>query len=112
MINPAQMHRMPAGLDQQGRFQTVGDDVHIKLSDAEQAKLRDAVEWFLFASTPDNTDGMGYASPTPGDVTARDDVRRAERALLVRAALTDAAYWIGSALALAGTAALIWWPLT
>jgi hypothetical protein len=39
-------------------------------------------------------DGMGYTSPTPSDVTRRDDVRRAERALL----------------ALAGAAALIWWP--
>lgn len=114
MINPTQMHRMPAGLDQQGRFRTAGDDVHVKLSNAEQAKLRDAVEWFLFASTPGgdgNTDGMvGYTSPTPSDVTARDDVRRAERALRARAALTDAAYWLGSALALAGAAALIWWP--
>lgn len=110
MINPTQMHRMPT--DYEAPYKAA-DSVHIQLSDAEQAKLRDAVEWFLFHSTPDsdgNTDGMGYASPTPSDVTARDDVLRAERALLVRAALTDAAYWFGSALALAGAAALIWWP--
>lgn len=121
MINPTQMHRIhqldgaisasiaeirsgmelqcasiicraqlaPIGLDQQGRRTTR------------------APAW---ADTEVSTDGMGYVSPTPSDVTARADVRRAERALLVRAALTDAAYWLGSALALAGTAALIWWP--
>lgn len=109
MINPTQMHRLPAGLDQQGRFQTAGDDVRIKLSDAEQAKLADAVEWFLFASTPDsdsNTDGMGYASPTPSDVMARDDVRRAERVLRIRAALIDLACWVGGTVIAVGMAAL------
>jgi hypothetical protein len=79
----------PIGLDQQGRC---------------------ATRVPVWADTEVGTDGMGYASPTPSDVTARDDVRRAERALRARAALTDAAYWVGSALALAGAAALIWWP--
>lgn len=68
MINPNQMHRMPAGLDQQGRFQTRTE--LLRAEELQTAWLNtspDVHHIGAFAETelPDDTDGFGFA---PGQV--------------------------------------------
>ena len=104
MINPTQLHRMPAGLDQQGRHDTRGQAVRLTLTAEEQVKLSRAVSWFGFAGRAENdeaktTDGMGFEAAA---VLRRADVREALDDIRFGDDLTDAACWIAAGIAVIG----------
>ena len=103
MIEPTQMHRMPCGLDQQGRHETRDQAVSLTLTPDEQGKLTRAASWFKFAghaaNDGGNTEGMGFEA---ADVLRRADVREALDDIRFGDDLTDAACWLAAGVMIIG----------
>lgn len=103
MINPTQLHRLPAGLDQQGRHDTRGQAVRLTLTAEERVKLSRAASWFSFAgraaNDSGNTEGMGFEA---ADVLRRADVREALDDIRFGDDLTNAACWLAAGIAAIG----------
>ena len=104
MINPTQMHRLPCGLDQQGRYETRDQAVRLALTAEEQGKLTRAASWFKFAGYAANdeaktTEGMGFEA---ADVLRRADVREALDDIRFGDDLTDAACWLAAGIMIIG----------
>jgi len=102
MINQTQLHRLPCGLDQQGRHETRDQAVRLTLTPDEQVKLTRAASWFKFAghaADASNTDGMGFEA---ADVLRRADVREALDDIRFGDDLTDAACWLAAGIMIIG----------
>ena len=127
MINPTQLHRMPAGLDQQGchdtraqqgrlpagldqqgRYDTRAQAVRLTLTPDEQIKLTQAARWFSFtgraAGDARNTDGMGFEA---ADVLRRADVREALDDINFGDDLTNAACWLAAGITAIGVVSFV-----
>ena len=108
MIEPTQMHRLPCGLDQQGRHETRGQAVRLTLTPDERIKLIRAASWFKFAghaaNDAGNTEGMGFEA---ADVLRRADVREALDDINFGDDLTNTACWLAAGIAVIGVVSFV-----